>query len=182
VDRAAPEIHHATTAARAKPQVTGPDEFSAPTGGGLASHNERRLYSSTNGRWRTTTDNIVDVNATGPNRSSRERAGRTVDRVPHRHIDVASHEPNGYELFAFGAVGYERDNVRYANTSPRRGGHRSGLCGHGWLLGERARHPARLFSAEPDRTRQHRGASATGACHGAVDDDHVAARTARTRD
>src|SRR5436305_1161730 len=33
VDRAVPEIHHGMAAARAKPQVTGPDEFSAPTGG-----------------------------------------------------------------------------------------------------------------------------------------------------
>jgi hypothetical protein len=32
VDRAASEIHHGMAAARAKPQVTGPDEFSAPTG------------------------------------------------------------------------------------------------------------------------------------------------------
>ena len=31
VDRAVPEIHHGMAAARAKPQVTGPDEFSAPT-------------------------------------------------------------------------------------------------------------------------------------------------------
>jgi len=33
VDRAVPEIHHGMAAARAKPQVTGPDEFSAPTQG-----------------------------------------------------------------------------------------------------------------------------------------------------
>jgi hypothetical protein len=32
VVRTAPEVHHAMTAARAKPPVTGPDEFSAPTG------------------------------------------------------------------------------------------------------------------------------------------------------
>jgi hypothetical protein len=32
VDRAVPEIHHTMTAAQAKPQVSGPDEFSAPTG------------------------------------------------------------------------------------------------------------------------------------------------------
>jgi hypothetical protein len=31
VDRAVPEIHHTMTAAWAKPQVSGPDEFSAPT-------------------------------------------------------------------------------------------------------------------------------------------------------
>jgi hypothetical protein len=31
VDRVVLEIHHAMTAARAKPQVTGPDEFSART-------------------------------------------------------------------------------------------------------------------------------------------------------
>jgi hypothetical protein len=32
VDCAAPEIHQTMTAARAKPQFSGPDEFSAPTG------------------------------------------------------------------------------------------------------------------------------------------------------
>jgi hypothetical protein len=32
VDRAVPEIHHTMTATRAKPQLSGPDEFSAPTG------------------------------------------------------------------------------------------------------------------------------------------------------
>jgi hypothetical protein len=32
VDRAVPKIHHTVTAVRAKPQVSGPDEFSAPTG------------------------------------------------------------------------------------------------------------------------------------------------------
>jgi hypothetical protein len=42
VDRTAPEIHHITTAARAKPQVTGPDEFSAPTGRASA----RRVFGS----------------------------------------------------------------------------------------------------------------------------------------
>jgi hypothetical protein len=31
VDRAAPVIHHTMRAARAKPQVSDPDEFSAPT-------------------------------------------------------------------------------------------------------------------------------------------------------
>jgi hypothetical protein len=31
VDRGVPEIHHSLTAGGAKPQVTGPDEFSAPT-------------------------------------------------------------------------------------------------------------------------------------------------------
>jgi hypothetical protein len=32
VDRAAPVIHYTMRAARAKPQVSDPDEFSAPTG------------------------------------------------------------------------------------------------------------------------------------------------------
>jgi hypothetical protein len=38
VDRAVPEIHHGMAAARAKPQVTGPDEFSAPTGQPIRRH------------------------------------------------------------------------------------------------------------------------------------------------
>jgi hypothetical protein len=32
VDRAPPVIHHTMRAAQAKPQVSDPDEFSAPTG------------------------------------------------------------------------------------------------------------------------------------------------------
>jgi hypothetical protein len=39
VDRTAPEINHTMTAARAKPQFSGPDEFSAPTG---AAHIDER--------------------------------------------------------------------------------------------------------------------------------------------
>jgi hypothetical protein len=37
VDHAAPVIHHTMTAARAKPQVSNPDKFSAPTGSDDAS-------------------------------------------------------------------------------------------------------------------------------------------------
>jgi hypothetical protein len=43
VDRAVPEIHHAMTAARAKPQVTGPDELSAPTGSSLVGDREQHV-------------------------------------------------------------------------------------------------------------------------------------------
>jgi hypothetical protein len=53
VDRVVPEIHHATTAARAKPQVTGPDEFSARTASDQASFDPRSHRSGRTARVRT---------------------------------------------------------------------------------------------------------------------------------
>jgi hypothetical protein len=78
VDRAVLEIHHAVTAGRAKPQVTGPDEFSAPTGSGPYAASSSTAPSSgtaanSNGSYATTSSTTTPTVPTGRSNNAHPR-------------------------------------------------------------------------------------------------------------
>jgi transposase InsO family protein len=85
VDRAVLEIHHAMTAGLAKPQVTGPDEFSAPTGRELL---DRTLVWNRRQLEQLLRDYIEHYNNHRPHRSLGQRApdNRVVDHRPGQPI------------------------------------------------------------------------------------------------